>query len=256
MNAAFMIAYGTIVRKEVRRFLRIWIQTLFPPAITMTLYFVIFGKMVGSQVGDVHNFSYMQFIVPGLIMMPIITSCYAGVSSALFGAKFQRNIEEVLIAPVPDLIFLLGFLTGGVVRGLLVGLIVTIISFFFTNLMVHNLLIILTVALLTATLFSLAGFINAIYAKKFDDISLIPTFLLTPLTYLGGIFYSVSLLPPFWQTVSLFNPILYIVSAFRYGVLGIADVPIAFSIGALLGLVVILFLFCLYLLKKGIGLRS
>lgn len=218
MNSRNLIALQSILYKEINRFMRIWVQTLVPPAITMTLYFVIFGALVGSRIGDMGGFSYMEFIVPGLIMMSVITNSYSNVASSFFSAKFQRNVEELLVAPVPNYIIVLGYVGGGVARGILVGLIVSLLSLFFVDITVHHLFILMSTVVLTATLFSLAGLINAIFAKTFDDVSIIPTFVLTPLTYLGGVFYSLSLLPEFWQYVSQLNPIVYMVNAFRYGI--------------------------------------
>ncbi len=249
-------ALKTIVIREITRFMRIWPQTVLPPAITMTLYFIIFGNLIGSRIGTMEGYSYMEFITPGLIMMSVITSSYANVVSSFFSMKFQRNIEEILIAPVPYYIILLGFVAGGVARGLLVGLIVTIISIFFTGLHIENLLITSTVILLTAVLFSIAGMINAVFARNFDDISIIPTFVLTPLTYLGGVFYSISLLPEFWQGVSMANPILYMINAFRYGVLGISDINIISAFMIIIIFITLLTSATLYLLKSGKGIRS
>ncbi|MGD8498460.1 MAG: ABC transporter permease, partial [Chromatiales bacterium] len=212
------IALQTIVIKEVLRFSRIWVQTIVPPMVTTALYFVIFGNLIGSRIGEMDGLAYMDFIVPGLIMMAIITNSYANVVSSFYGAKFQRHIEEMLVSPIPNYLILIGFVSGGVARGLIVGVAVTGVSLFFSDLAVQNLAITLSVVVLTAILFSLAGFINGVYAKSFDDISLIPTFVLTPLTYLGGIFYSIALLPEFWQKASLLNPILYMINAFRYGI--------------------------------------
>jgi len=251
-----LTALQTIVRREVRRFMRIWPQTLLPPAITMTLYFIIFGNLIGRRIGTMDGFSYMEFIVPGLIMMSVITSAYANVVSSFFSMKFQRSIEEILIAPVPYYIVLLGFVAGGVARGLLVGLIVTLISLFFTGLTIDNLAITMLVILLTAILFSIAGMINAVFARNFDDISIIPTFVLTPLTYLGGVFYSIRLLPEFWQGVSLANPVLYMINAFRYGVLGVSDIDITAAFVIIIAFTVGLGGSALYMLKRGIGIRS
>lgn len=250
------IAFTTIVVKEVRRFMRIWAQTLLPPAITMALYFVIFGNLIGPRIGEMDGHHYMDFIVPGLIMMSVITNSYANVVSSFFGMKFQRSIEEVLVSPVPNWVVLIGYVAGGVTRGLAVGLIVTLLSLGFTDLQIHHIGITASVVLLTAILFSLGGFINAVYATKFDDISIVPTFVLTPLTYLGGVFYSISLLPAFWQGVSQINPILYMVNAFRYGILGVSDVNIGFSYAMILGFIVVLFSFSLSLLNRGVGIRS
>jgi len=255
-SAANQIALQTIVRKEIRRFTRIWVQTLLPPAITMTLYFVIFGNLVGRNIGTMGGYSYMQFIVPGLIMMSVITNSYANVVSSFFGAKFQRSIEELLVSPVSPSIILMGFVLGGVARGLAVGLIVTLLSLFFSDLSLHHAFVMIYSVFMTAVLFSLGGFINAIYAKTFDDVSIVPTFVLTPLTYLGGVFYSMSLLSPFWQGVSYLNPIVYMVNAFRYGVLGHSDVSIMASLTFITVLVVALYVIALRLLQQGTGMRE
>lgn len=251
-----LVALQTIVTKEIRRFMRIWVQTLLPPAITMSLYFVIFGNLVGSRIGVMGGFNYMQYIVPGLIMMSVITNAYSNVVSSFYSAKFQRSVEEMLVSPVPNSIILTGYVLGGVARGMAVGAIVTLLSLFFTHLSVHHVLVIIYTVTMTAVLFSLGGFINAVYAKSFDDISIVPTFVLTPLTYLGGVFYSIDLLPPFWQGVSLLNPIVYMVNAFRYGVLGVSDVNVWFSLGMITVMSVALFLFSLRLLDRGTGLRE
>ncbi len=251
-----LTAYRTIVKREVTRFMRIWPQTILPPAITMVLYFIIFGNLIGKRIGTMDGFSYMEFIVPGLIMMSVITSSYANVVSSFFSMKFQRSIEEILIAPVPNFVILAGFVTGGVTRGLIVGSIVTIIALTFTGLSINNYFITVSVIVLTAILFSLAGMINAVFARNFDDISIIPTFILTPLTYLGGVFYSIKLLPEFWQQVSLGNPILHMVNAFRYGVLGQSDLNITSAFIIILGFIAALTTGTLYLLKKGTGIRN
>lgn len=250
------VAFMTIVIKEVRRFTRIWPQTLLPPAITMTLYFVIFGNLIGPRIGEMDGYGYMDFIVPGLIMMSVITNAYANVVSSFYSMKFQKSIEELLVSPVPNWVVLLGYVSGGVARGILVGLIVTLLSLGFTSLEIHHLGVTISVVLLTAVLFSLGGFINAMYATKFDDVSIVPTFILTPLTYLGGVFYSISLLPEFWQWVSKANPILYMVNAFRYGILGVSDINILFAYGMILGFIVVLFVFSLHLLSRGKGIRA
>lgn len=249
-------AFWTIVVKEVRRFTRIWVQTLVPPAITMTLYFIIFGNLVGSRIGEMGGFDYMQYIAPGLIMMSVITNSYGNVVSSFFGTKFQRHIEEILVAPVPHWVILAGYVIGGVVRGLMVGAIVTLLSLFFTDLNLAHPVITIAIVFLTAVVFSLGGFINAVFAETFDDISIIPTFVLTPLTYLGGVFYSISLLPEFWQWVSQLNPILYMVNTFRYGILGVSDIDVGFAFGMITLFVVLLSAFSLHLLKIGKGIRS
>lgn len=256
MNRIYLIAFSSILYREIRRFMRIWVQTLLPPAISMSLYFIIFGKLVGSQIQSVHGVSYMEYIVPGLIMMAVITNSYANVSSSFFSAKFQRHIEELLVAPVPDIILLLGYVLGGVARGLAVGIIVSLVAALFVDLNLEHPFLMLSVIVLTALVFSLGGFINALFAKKFDDVSIIPTFVLTPLTYLGGVFYSVQLLPSLWQQISLFNPILYMVNAFRYAFLGISDIGVHHAILLLVALSLLLFGWALWLLKQGQGLRS
>lgn len=255
-TSANMIALYTVTRREVMRILRIWSQTLLPPAITMTLYFVIFGTLIGGRIGTMHGFTYMQYIVPGLVMMSIITNSYGNISSSFFGSKFGRFVEEMLVSPMPSWVILGGYVGGAVLRGLMVGVIVLGISLFFTKLsVVHPLVTVLTV-LLAATVFSLAGFVNAVFAKKFDDIAIVPTFVLTPLTYLGGVFYSVDLLPQPWRSLSFANPILYMVNAFRYGVLGVSDVGLGEAMLVMLGFAVALAALGMWLLKRGIGLRS
>lgn len=256
MKARYLIALQSILTKEITRFMRIWVQTLVPPAITMTLYFVIFGNLIGARIGDMHGFSYMEFIVPGLIMMSVITNSYANVASSFFSAKFQRNVEELLVAPVPEYIMILGYVLGGVARGLLVGIIVTVLSLFFVDIRIHNIAVIASIVFLTATVFSLGGLINAVYAKTFDDVSIVPTFVLTPLTYLGGVFYSLALLPEFWQGVSVLNPIVYMVNAFRFGFLGYTDVNLFLAYGVLLGFIAALYLLAYRLIRTGTGLRS
>lgn len=250
------IAFETILVKEVRRFTRIWLQTLVPPAITIGLYFLIFGNLIGRRIGEMGGYDYIDFIVPGLIMMAVIQNAYANVSSSFFSNKFQRCVEEILVSPVPNYIILLGFVAGGVARGFAVGLIVTLMSFFFTSLHIQHVLLTLLVVLLTSVVFSLAGFINALYANSFDDVSIIPTFVLTPLIYLGGVFYSIELLPEFGQWISALNPVLYMVNTFRYGILGSSDVNIFLSLSMLALFSAGLFLAALYLLRRGVGLRQ
>lgn len=256
MTRRYLIAYQTLVIKEVTRFMRIWIQTILPPAITMSLYFVIFGNLIGPRIGKMAGFDYMQYIAPGIIMMSVITNSYANVVSSFFGSKFQRHIEEILVAPIPNAIILAGYITGGVVRGLIVGTAVTIVALFFTELQIHSFGVMASTVLLTAMLFSLAGLINGIFAKHFDDTSIIPAFVLTPLTYLGGVFYSIDMLPEFWQTVSLGNPILYMVNAFRYGILGVSDIDIGIAF-LVIGLFIVgLSTLALFLMNKGIGIKT
>ena len=254
MNNA--IALRTIVAKETKRFIRIWPQTLLPPAITTALYFLIFGKLIGDRIGTISGASYMDYIVPGIILMSVISHSYANVVSSFYSTKFQRNIEELLVAPVPNWVILGGYVSGGIIRGLLVGFVVALISMLFAKLVINNMLIVLAVAVLTATLFALAGFINAVLAESFDDISIIPNFVLTPLSYLGGVFYSVDMLPGIWQSISMGNPILYMVNAFRYGVIGISDVDIKMAFMMTGGFIVTLTLFSLFLLHKGTGIKN
>ncbi len=255
-NKESIIALQSIIIKEITRYFRIWVQTLLPPAITMSLYFVIFGQLIGSRVGNMEGVSYMEYITPGIIMMSVITNSYSNVVSSFFSAKFQRNIEEMLVSPVPTLFILLGYVFGGVSRGLLTGIIVTIVAYQFVDIQVHNWFILFFVVILTSMLFATGGLVNAIFAKKFDDISIVPTFILTPLTYLGGVFYSIKLLPEFWQSISLANPILYMVNAFRYGFLGFADIEISHALGLISIFIISLLSVAYYLLSKGIGIRS
>ncbi len=252
----YSIAYRTIVTKEIFRFIRIWPQTLLPPAITTALYFLIFGKLIGDRVGAINGVTYMEYIVPGIILMSVISHSYANVVSSFYSTKFQRNIEELLVAPVPNWVILSGYVSGGIIRGLLVGTVVALISLLFADIEVKNPYITLSVMLLTATLFSLAGFINAVLAESFDDISIIPNFVLTPLSYLGGVFFSVKMLPNIWQSISLGNPILYMINAFRYGLIGVTDVDIQLAFMMTGGLILILTLVSLFLLHKGIGIKN
>jgi ABC-2 type transport system permease protein len=256
MNQLYFIALKSILSKEINRFTRIWIQTLVPPAITMTLYFLIFGNLVGSRIGEMGGVSYMEFIAPGLIMMSVITNSYSNVASSFYSAKFQRNLEELMVAPVPHYVLIAGYVGGGVARGLCVGLIVTLVAMFFVDISLHHAGLVVMTVFLTSVLFSLGGLINAVFAKSFDDISIIPTFVLTPLTYLGGVFYSLSLLPPFWQGVSALNPVVYMINVFRYGFLGFADISVPLSIAIMIGFCVALWTLAYYLVSRGIGLRS
>lgn len=250
------IALMTLVRKEVVRFIRIWPQTLVPPVVTQSLYFLIFGKFIGSQIGDINGISYMAFIVPGLVMMSVINNSYANVSGSFFSSKFQRSVEELLVSPAPDWVIIGGYSISGALRGVLCGVLVFMVSVFFTHPRIHQVLVILVFIVLTAFVFSLGGLLNGILAKKFDDISIVPTFILTPLTYLGGVFYSINLLPGFWRDLSQVNPILYMVNGFRYGFYGFSDVHVGLSFFILVLFGIILTLVNLYLLRKGTGLRS
>lgn len=253
---AAWVAYTTIVIREVLRFSRIWVQTVLPPGITMALYFVIFGNLIGSRIGPMQGVSYIDYIAPGVILMAVITNAYANSVSSFFGTKYHRNIEEMLVSPLPNVVIVLGYVTGGVARGLVVGAVVTLVSLPFAGLHLAHPGIAGAVVLLTSVLFALAGLINGIYVRTFDDISIIPTFILTPLTYLGGVFYSIDLLPRFWQTLSLFNPILYMVNAFRYGLLGLSDVGLGHAFAVTGVFVLVLFLVALSLLRRGTGIKS
>jgi ABC-2 type transport system permease protein len=250
------IGFQTIILRECGRILRIWGQTIVPSAVTAALYFVIFGTLIGRRIGQMGGVDYMQYIAPGLIMMAVITNAYANVSSSFFGAKFQRFLEEISVSPLPDWLVVLGYVGGGVLRGLLVGLVVTIISLVFTHLPVHHVLVIVAAVVLTAVVFSLAGFINGVFAKNFDQVNWIPTFILTPLTYFGGVFYSINLLPPWAQSLSHANPVLHMVNAFRYGFLGRSDVDVVLAFAIMLGAAAALFGIALTLMRRGTGLRD
>jgi ABC-type polysaccharide/polyol phosphate export systems, permease component len=255
-DKVFLTAFITIVIKEISRFMRIWVQTIIPPAVSMALYFLIFGNLIGPRIGSMSGYAYIEFIAPGLIMMSIINNSYTNVVSSFFGAKFQRHIEEMLVAPIPDYVILAGYITGGIARGVMVGIVVTFVAMFFTRLYIHDYMTVISIVLLTSILFSLAGFINGIFAKKFDDISIIPTFILTPLIYLGGVFYSINLLPEFWRMVSRLNPILYMVNAFRYGLLGTSDIDLAEAFLIIICFIIALTCLSLYLLSTGKGIRN
>ena len=249
-------AFSTIVIKEILRFSRIWKQTILPAVITTILYFVIFGHLIGSAIGNMDGIPYHNFIVPGLVMMSVITNSYGNTVASFFSSKFHGHIEEMLVSPVPNYIILLGFIGGGVARGLAVGAAVVGVVLFFTKLPILHPFITVSIVILTSILFSLAGIINGIFAKSFDDVSIVPTFILTPLTYLGGVFYSISMLPEFWQNLSLFNPVLYMVNGFRYGIFGVSDINISVSYAIVIGFITVLFALTLYLLQIGKGLRN
>ena len=250
------VAFQTILGKEIRRFVRIWQQTILPPAITMSLYLIIFGNLIGARVGEMGGYPYMDYIAPGVIMMAVITNSYSNVVSSFFGARYQRFVEEMLVSPTSHAIILLGYVGGGVARGLAVGLVVTIVAMLLADVRVHDLVVTVAVVFLTSVLFSLAGFINALFAKNFDDIAIVPTFVLTPLTYLGGVFYSIALLPEPWQTLSRFNPVLYMVNGFRYGILGVSDIPVLGALAVIALFVIGLFVLALTLMNRGVGIRN
>lgn len=253
---AYWIAFRTLVTKEVLRFLRIWIQTVLPAVVTTTLYFLIFGTLIGPRIGAMDTIPYLDYIVPGVTLMAVISNSFANTVSSFYQSKFGHYLEELLVAPMPNWVILAGFVSGGIARGIVVGIAVSIVSLIFTGIHIHHYLISGLVLILTATLFSLAGFINAVFATNFDDVSIFPTFILTPLTYLGGVFYSIQILPEPWRTLSHANPIFYMISAFRYGVLGIADVNLMLAFGVILSFIVLLTSFSLWLLANGIGIKS
>jgi ABC-2 type transport system permease protein len=252
----YWVAFSTILVKEILRFSRIWVQTVLPSAITTALYFIIFGRLIGERIGPMGGFEYLDFIVPGLVLMAVITNSYSNVVSSFYSSKFSRYVEELLVAPVPNWVILAGFVAGGVARGLVVGVAVTLVAMAFTDLHIHSLGVTFLVFTLTSILFALGGFINAVYANSFDDISIVPTFILTPLTYLGGVFYSIELLPDFWQTLSLANPVLYMVNAFRYGLLGVSDIGLGTAFGIILCFILVLTLYSLRLLNRGVGIKT
>ncbi|HEY4489368.1 MAG TPA: ABC transporter permease [Candidatus Paceibacterota bacterium] len=255
MRSPALVGYLTMVRKDFNRIIRIWSQTLLPPVVTMGLYFIIFGGFIGSQVGDINGVSYMAFIVPGLIMMSMITNAYTNTVSTFYIAKWWHTLDELLVSPMPNWVVIAGFVSGGIVRAFLTGILVTLVSLFFTELALTNIVVLFVAAFLTALAFSMGGIVNAIYAKSFDGMTIVPTFVLTPLTYLGGVFYSINLLPEFFRTLSLFNPILYMVNAFRYGFLGISDIPVWQCFAVIIGFTLVMFLWALYLFHKGAGLK-
>ncbi|MEA3638978.1 MAG: ABC transporter permease [Lamprobacter sp.] len=252
----YQITFATLFSKEVVRFSRIWVQTILPSAITTTLYFVIFGRLIGDRIGPMEGIPYIDFIVPGLVLMAVITNAYSNVVSSFYSSKFSRYIEELLVSPAPNWVILAGYVAGGVARGLTVGILVMIVAALFTSFSIHNVAVTLLILLLTAILFALGGFINAVFANSFDDISIVPTFVLAPLTYLGGVFYSIDLLPQPWQTLSLVNPILYMINAFRYGLLGVSDIPIGYAFLIIATFIAVLGYYSLSLLRRGIGIKQ
>lgn len=252
----YWISFQTIFVKEILRFTRIWVQTILPSVITTTLYFVIFGRLIGDRIGTMGGLDYLDFIVPGLVLMGVITNAYSNVVSSFYSSKFSRYIEELLVSPAPNWVILAGYVAGGAARGLVVGVAVMLVAMLFTEVRIHSVAVTLLVITMTAVLFALGGFINAIYANSFDDISIVPTFLLTPLTYLGGVFYSIELLPGFWQGVSLANPVLYMVNAFRYGLHGVSDIPVGIAFGIIAIFILVLGAFSLHLLRRGVGIKT
>jgi ABC-2 type transport system permease protein len=252
----YWVAFATILVKEVLRFTRIWVQTILPSAISTALYFLIFGRLIGERIGPMQGLGYLDFIIPGLVLMAVITNAYSNVVSSFYSSKFSRYIEELLVSPTPNWVILAGYVTGGLARGLTVGIAVTLVALAFTEIQLHSVVVTVLVLTLTAVLFSLGGFINAVYANSFDDISIVPTFVLTPLTYLGGVFYSIDLLPEPWHTLSLANPVLYMVNAFRYGLQGVTDIPLWIAFSIILGFITVLAVISLHLLGRGVGIKT
>jgi len=250
------IGFKTLVTKEITRIIRIWPQTILPSVITMVLYFLIFGKLIGDRIGEMSGIPYILFIVPGIVMMGVITNSFSNVASSFFAAKFQKSIEEILVSPLSTHTIILAYILGGIFRGVIIGILIILVAMFFTNLIFYNIYLIGLVLILTSTLFSLAGLINGIFAKKFDDVAIVPVFLLVPLTYFAGVFYSINMLPQIWQTISLINPILYIVNSFRFGFLGVSDINVTYSLFAILSIIIILYSVSYKLLQKGIGIRN
>ena len=252
----FLIAYQTIVRKEFVRFARIWIQTILPSVITIFLYLTIFGNFIGDRIGVISDFNYIDYIIPGLVIMPIISNSYMNVVGSFYSSRFQKSHEEMMVSPVPDYIILLGYVSGGVIRAFVVGIAVFFVTTIFTDIPVYNMWLVILITFLTSFLFSTAGFINAVYAKSFDDINIVTTFVLTPLTYLGGTFYSIDALPQVWQDISVFNPIAYIISSYRFAFLGLEETSLALSLSIVVVLIIILFFVALMILSKGIGIKN
>jgi ABC-2 type transport system permease protein len=256
LNVVRWIGFKTIVIREYGRIIRIWGQTIVPSVVTAVLYFAIFGSLIGRRVGAMGGFDYKQYIAPGLIMMSVITNSYGNVVSSFFGAKFGKHLEEMLVSPLPNWVIVAGYATGGVVRGVLVGTAVTLVSLVFTHLHVHHLLVVVTALLLTSFTFALGGFLNALFARNFDQVNWIPAFVLTPLTYFGGVFYSISLLPDWARSASYANPILYMVSAFRYGFLGVSDVHLGVAFALMAAAAILLFSAAVLLMNRGTGTRE
>ena len=252
----FLIAYQTIVRKEFVRFARIWIQTILPSVITIFLYITIFGNFIGDRIGVISDFNYIDYIIPGLVIMPIISNSYMNVVGSFYSSRFQKSHEEMMVSPVPDYIILLGYVSGGVIRAFVVGIAVFFVTTIFTDIPVYNMWLVVLITFLTSFLFSTAGFINAVYAKSFDDINIVTTFVLTPLTYLGGTFYSIDALPQVWQDISVFNPIAYIISSYRFAFLGLEETSLALSLSIVVVLIIVLFFVALMILSKGIGIKN
>ena len=252
----FLIAYQTIVRKEFVRFARIWIQTILPSVITIFLYITIFGNFIGDRIGAISDFNYIDYIIPGLVIMPIISNSYMNVVGSFYSSRFQKSHEEMMVSPVPDYIILLGYVSGGVIRAFVVGIAVFFVTTIFTDIPVYNMWLVVLITFLTSFLFSTAGFINAVYAKSFDDINIVTTFVLTPLTYLGGTFYSIDALPQVWQDISVFNPIAYIISSYRFAFLGLEETSLALSLSIVVVLIIVLFFVALMILSRGIGIKN
>lgn len=251
-----LIAFWTLFSKECYRFLRIWAQTLIPPVMTSSLYFLIFGNFIGNRIENINGFTLMEFMTPGLMMMSVISASYMNVSSSFYFAKFQRSIEELLVSPTSHHTVILGFILAGALRGMMTGLLIFGTANFFIDIQILHPLSFFFFLFLTSALFSLAGFVNAVFARKFDDISIVPTFILTPLSYLGGIFYSIHQISETWGIITRFNPIFYLINGLRYSILDLSDVSAQFSFSVLGALIFVLYMVCFQLLEKGVGLKS
>lgn len=250
-------SFYTMLRKDVVRMMRIWTQTFLPSVITSVLYFLIFGSVLGDRIGGFGDHSYVQFVIPGLVMLAVVTNAFSNVAFTFFTSKFfSRNIDEILVSPTPPWVFIAGFISGGVVRGVIIGFLVLIVSLIFATPALAHPLVVLAFLFLSSILFALGGLVNGIYAKNFDGIQIVPTFVLTPLVYLGGVFYSVHMLPAWWQTLTFLNPIFYLINGFRYGFLGIADVSLWISFAVLFTMISILVALNWYLIRKGLGLKQ
>jgi len=252
-----LISYYTLVRKDIVRIVRIWPQTLLPSMITSTLYFLIFGTVLGSRIGQFGDVDFIDFVVPGLIMLAVVTNSFSNVAFVVFSSKFfSRSIDEILVSPTPPWVIVAGYISGGIVRGTLVGFLVLAVSIPFAGFHVDNFLIVILFLLLTSAALSLGGLLNGIHAQSIDGINIIPTFVLTPLIYLGGVFYSIEILPEFWQPISLANPLFYIVDGFRYGMLGIVDTSLWTSLAVLGGLAAALAVWAWYEIRAGLRLKQ
>lgn len=251
-----IIGLYTLLKAQIKRTCRLWVQVLVPPIITTALYFMIFGKIMGARIGSIDGISYIEYITPGLIMMAVVNNAFSHVTAVLFGARFQHSIEELLVSPMTNLAILTGYVLGGVIRAFIVGFFVLLVACFFARVQIDHPLLALAVCFIAAVLMALVAFINSVLARTFDDISIIPTFILTPMSYLGGVFYSIHLLPTLWRTISMFNPLLYLINAFRYAFFGVADVAFGTALTVISATALMLAIVCLQMMNKGVGLRQ